>query len=61
VAGHAPSFETWSSQESYMLHEYMLALWGMPLSEMFDLEKSAKTCIGEREVEFLCGECAESL
>lgn len=28
----------------YMLHEYILALWGMPLGEMFDLEKLATTC-----------------
>lgn len=27
-----------------MLHEYILALWGMPLGEMFDLEKLAATC-----------------
>lgn len=28
----------------YYLHEYILALWGMPLGEMLDLEKLAKTC-----------------
>ncbi len=28
----------------YYLHEHILALWGMPLGEMFDLEKLAKTC-----------------
>lgn len=44
VAGDAPSFEAWPTQEDYMLHEYILALWGMPLGEMFDLEKLAKTC-----------------
>lgn len=44
VAGDAPSFEAWPSHEEYMLHEYILALWGMPLGEMFDLEKLAKTC-----------------
>jgi hypothetical protein len=44
VAGDAPSFEAWPSQQDYMLHEYILALWGMPLGEMFDLEKLAKTC-----------------
>lgn len=26
------------------LHEHILALWGMPLGEMFDLEKLAATC-----------------
>ncbi len=44
VAGDAPSFEAWPTQEDYMLHEYILALWGMPLGEMFDLEKLSKTC-----------------
>lgn len=44
VAGDAPSFEAWPSQEEYMLHEYILALWGMPLGEMFDLENLAKVC-----------------
>jgi len=32
------------SQEEYMLHEYLLALWGVPLGEIFDLEKLSKTC-----------------
>jgi hypothetical protein len=44
VAGDAPSFEAWPSHEEYMLHEYILAFWGMPLGEMFDLEKLSQTC-----------------
>jgi hypothetical protein len=28
----------------YHLHEYILALWGMPLGEMLDLEKLAAKC-----------------
>jgi hypothetical protein len=28
----------------YHLHEYILALWGMPLGEMLDLEKLSQTC-----------------
>jgi len=44
VAGDAPAFEAWPSHEDYMLHEYILAMWGMPLGEMFDLEKLAQTC-----------------
>jgi hypothetical protein len=28
----------------YHLHEYILALWGMPLGEMLELEKLAQTC-----------------
>ena len=44
VAGDAPSFEAWPSHESYMLHEYILAMWGMPLGEMFDLEALSQNC-----------------
>jgi len=39
VGGDAPSFERWPTPEKYYLHEYILALWGMPLGEMLDLEK----------------------
>jgi len=46
VAGDAPSFEAWPNMREgdKYLHEYILAFWGMPLGEMFDLEKLAKTC-----------------
>ncbi|EZF26747.1 hypothetical protein H103_01256 [Trichophyton rubrum CBS 288.86] len=44
VAGDAPAFERWPTPVSYYLHEYILALWGMPLGEMWDLERLAKKC-----------------
>lgn len=44
VAGDAPTFEAWPTHEDYHLHEYILALWGMPLGEMLDLEKLAQKC-----------------
>jgi hypothetical protein len=46
IAGDAPSFEAWPSRraDGGMLHEYILALWGMPLGELFDLEKLAEAC-----------------
>ena len=44
VAGDAPAFEAWPTQEGYHLHEYILALWGMPLGEMVDLEALAGMC-----------------
>ncbi|KAF2156210.1 hypothetical protein K461DRAFT_291151 [Myriangium duriaei CBS 260.36] len=44
VGGDAPSFEAWPSFKGFFLHEYILALWGMPLGEMLDLEKLAETC-----------------
>jgi hypothetical protein len=50
AAGDAPSFEAWptKNRELGFLHEYMLALWGMPLGEFLDLEKLAEKC-RERE------------
>ncbi|EXJ92128.1 hypothetical protein A1O3_00678 [Capronia epimyces CBS 606.96] len=42
VGGDAPTFERWPTPESYYLHEYILALWGMPLGEMLDLEKASE-------------------
>ena len=39
VAGDAPGFERWPSPEPWRLHEYLLALWGMPIGEMVDLER----------------------
>jgi len=46
AAGDAPSFEAWptKNKEVGFLHEYMLALWGMPLGEFLDLEELARKC-----------------
>jgi hypothetical protein len=44
VSGDAPTFEAWPSHEKYYLHEYILALWGMPLGEMLDLERLSLKC-----------------
>jgi kynurenine formamidase len=43
VGGDAPSFERWPTAEKYYTHEYILALWGIPLEEMVDLEKLSRT------------------
>lgn len=44
VVGDAPAFERWPTPKEYYLHEYILALWGMPLGEMWDLERLAAKC-----------------
>lgn len=44
VGGDAPAFERWPPQEEYFLHEYVLALWGMPIGEMWDLERVVALC-----------------
>lgn len=40
VGGDAPAFEVWPTKKDYHMHEYLLALWGMIVGEMFDLEVS---------------------
>jgi hypothetical protein len=44
VAGDQPSFECWPTQKDYLLHEVLLAGWGCPIGELFDLEKLAEQC-----------------
>lgn len=45
VAGDTRSFEVWPcSQTEWHLHEWLLAGWGMPIGELFDLEKLSKAC-----------------
>ncbi|KAG9846793.1 hypothetical protein KCU98_g689, partial [Aureobasidium melanogenum] len=45
VAGDQPSFEAWPCQNTdYLLHEWLLAGWGLPIGEIFDLDKLAKEC-----------------
>jgi hypothetical protein len=45
VAGDARSFEVWPCAElEWHLHEWLLAGWGMPIGELFDLEELARVC-----------------
>jgi hypothetical protein len=45
VAGDARSFEVWPCAElKWHLHEWLLAGWGMPIGELFDLEELARVC-----------------
>ncbi|KAI0814628.1 hypothetical protein GGR55DRAFT_440281 [Xylaria sp. FL0064] len=44
VAGDQPSFERWPSTQSWYMHEVLLAGWGCPIGEFFDLEKLAEHC-----------------
>jgi len=43
VAGDQPSFETWPFP-ALALHGYLLPRWGVPIGEMWDVEKLAETC-----------------
>jgi hypothetical protein len=36
--------EAWPTQKEWSCHEVMLAGWGMPIGELFDLEALGKHC-----------------
>lgn len=45
LVGDHPSVEAWPCQdERFWLHEWCLAGWGMPLGELFDLERLSVEC-----------------
>ncbi|KAF1987337.1 hypothetical protein K402DRAFT_376071 [Aulographum hederae CBS 113979] len=44
VAGDQPSFECWPTQKNFALHEILLAGWGCPIGELFDLEALSEHC-----------------
>ncbi|KAH7303213.1 hypothetical protein B0I35DRAFT_485345 [Stachybotrys elegans] len=45
VCGDARSFEAWPCQElDWHLHEWLLAGFGMPIGELFDLEELSRLC-----------------
>ncbi|KAI1081668.1 hypothetical protein F5B20DRAFT_569615 [Whalleya microplaca] len=44
VGGDAPAFEAWPPKTEWYLHEYLLAMWGCIIGEMFDLEKLSEEC-----------------
>lgn len=53
VAGDTRSFEVWPcTQTDWHLHEWLLAGWGMPIGELFDLEKLSKVCHESRRYTF---------
>ncbi|EST08011.1 putative cyclase [Kalmanozyma brasiliensis GHG001] len=53
VAGDSPAFEARPMKEGEcMLHETFLAMWGMPIGELFDLEGLAETCRELKRYEF---------
>ncbi|KAF2203401.1 hypothetical protein GQ43DRAFT_454467 [Delitschia confertaspora ATCC 74209] len=44
VAGDQPSFECWPGKGEWLLHEVLLAGWGCPIGELFDLERLSVVC-----------------
>ena len=52
VAGDQPSLECWPASTEWSLHEVLLAGWGCPIGELFDLEKLAERCAAEKRWSF---------
>ena len=44
--------EAWPTQKDWSCHEVMLARWGMPIGELFDLEALGKHCKETGRYEF---------
>lgn len=53
VVGDQPSMEAWPCQdEQFRLHEWLLSGWGMPIGELFDLEKLSEECAKRKRWSF---------
>jgi len=54
VAGDQPAFERYPhpASLSWSMHEVLLAGWGCPIGELFDLEKLAEHCAKEKRWSF---------
>lgn len=53
VVGDTPAFESWPSSQSWHLHHTLLPKWGIPMGEMWDLERLAEVCERLGRWEFL--------
>jgi hypothetical protein len=53
VAGDAPSFESMPPKKDYFLHERLLACWGVPIGEFWDLETLSEVCVREKRWQFM--------
>jgi kynurenine formamidase len=52
VACDAPAFEAVTGEPNEMLHPLLLAFFGMPIGEMWDLEALAEDCAADRRYTF---------
>ena len=53
LAGDHPSMEAWPCQNvEFQLHQWLLAGWGMPIGELFDLEKLGEECARRKRWSF---------
>lgn len=55
VAGDTRAFEAWPCKElKWHLHEWLLAGWGIPIGELFDLEELSRQCASQCRYTFFC-------
>lgn len=53
VGGDQPAFEAWPGRTTPILHEYLLACWGVMIGEMLDLEDLSEKCRQTGKYSFL--------
>ncbi|RDH29969.1 hypothetical protein BDQ94DRAFT_161727 [Aspergillus welwitschiae] len=59
VAGDMPSFEAWPCQNiDFWLHEWVLAGWGFPIGELFDLDRLSQECRKRNRWSFFFSSCS---
>lgn len=57
VAGDQPGFERWPTPYDWSMHEVLLAGWGCPIGELFELEALSKECEKQQRWSFfMCSE-----
>jgi hypothetical protein len=57
VAGDQPGFERWPTPYDWSMHEVLLAGWGCPIGELFELEELSKECEKHKRWSFfMCSE-----
>jgi hypothetical protein len=52
VIGDAPAFEAWPPKREWGLHRAIIAMWGMPIGELWDLDRLAEICKKKNQYTF---------
>jgi kynurenine formamidase len=52
VGGDTPAFEVWPMDDPHHLHHLLLARWGVPIGELWDLDGLAELCQKHQRWEF---------
>lgn len=52
VASDSPAFEVWPQSKEFNHHINLLPLWGVPIGELWDMERLAEVCRERNQYEF---------